>query len=155
MDQGRLLDGVASMSYLGDLADDVVLACSAIRRTGKTQTGSAKQSLERGLLLVQALGQFERPLADFTSSVSAMSEAEAASDAVQMLTLSLSRPGGEFLTELAGDLQSVASGDAQEERLERVITFFTQLAISSLSSANSLVRPIVSDAEWTNTAPIF
>jgi hypothetical protein len=59
MDRRQLLDGVASMARLGDLADDVVLACAAVRHAALRDEDSA--ALREGLSLVEALTEFERP----------------------------------------------------------------------------------------------
>lgn len=153
MDRRQLLDGVASMARLGDLADDVVLACAAVRHATLSKETAA--SLHEGLTLVQALTEFERPVASTPASLDAMSRALAVNEAVDRLTFTIDGPPDSFFSGLAEDLQAIIGGSDAEERLERVEKFFSNLAIGTLQTTETMMRPRVRDLTWTNTAPSF
>jgi hypothetical protein len=153
MDRRQLLDGVASMARLGDLADDVVIACAAVRQSVLGEETLA--SLHEGLSLVQALTEFERPVASTPASLDAMSRALAVNEAVDRVTFTIDGPPDDFFSGLADDLEAIIGGDDAEERLKRIEEFFSNLAIGTLQTTETMMRPRVRDLAWTSTAPDF
>lgn len=153
MDRRQLLDGVASMARLGDLADDVVLACATVRQSGLTS--DAAGALREGLALVRALTEFERPVASTPASLDAMSSALAVNEAVDRVAFTIDGPPDDFFSGLADDLGAILAGGDEDERLARVEAFFSTLAIGTLQTTETLMRPRVRDLAWTSTAPNF
>ncbi len=153
MDRRQLLDGVASMARLGDLADDVVLACAAVKHAVLSEENAA--SLREGLTLVQALTEFERPVASTPASLDAMSRALAVNEAVDRVSFTIDGSPGDFFSGLADDLQAIIGGSDEEQRFERVEKFFSNLAIGTLQTTEMMMRPRARDLAWTNTAPSF
>lgn len=153
MDRRQLLDGVASMARLGDLADDVVLACATVRHSALGNKDSA--AMREGLSLVEALTEFERPIASTPASLDAMSRALAVNEAVDRVTFTIDGSPDDYFSGLADDLRAILGGGAEDERLERVERFFSNLAIGSLQTTDLMMRPRVRDLAWTSTAPSF
>jgi hypothetical protein len=153
MDRRQLLDGVASMARLGDLADDVVLACAAVRNSTLSKEDSG--ALREGLSLVEALTEFERPVASTPASLDAMSRALAVNEAVDRVTFTFDGSADVYFAGLSGDLKAILDGSHDDERLERVERFFSNLAIGTLQTTDLMMRPRVRDLAWTSTAPSF
>lgn len=112
-------------------------------------------ALERGLTLVRALGEFERPYAATTASLSAMSEAATVSDAIDRLTLSIAGTPSDYFTNLSRDLESIIGGTAETAALERVETFFSTVAVGTVNSAETMLSPRPGELAWTSTASAF
>lgn len=153
MDRRQLLDGVASMARLGDLADDVVLACAAVRSSTLSKEDSG--ALQEGLSLVEALTEFERPVASTPASLDAMSRALAVNEAVDRVTFTIDGSADVYFAGLSDDLKALLGGSDDDERLERVERFFSNLAIGTLQTTDLMMRPRVRDLAWTSTAPSF
>jgi glycine/D-amino acid oxidase-like deaminating enzyme len=150
VDKRQLLEGIGVVTHIGELADDVVLAC----RAGTTDlTPMARATLEEALTLAQALSEFERPAVLSPASLDCMAAAEAVSESVERLKPSADpRVLVDVLTGVAEDIQRVLDGDRTDELLQRVQAFFSQLATGMLQSSELLVRPHVREFAWTTTA---
>lgn len=152
MDRVEQLAGVATLARLGDLADDVVLACSSARRLGRVEEAVA---LQAGLSLVQSLAEFEQPNASTPASLNAMSQVEAVSEAVDRVTLTIHGSPDRYFNELVQDLEAILQGDFADSRMSRVEGFFSTLAMGSLQTTEAIMTPGNRDTAWTTTALSF
>lgn len=153
MDRRQLLDGVASMAQLGDLADDVVIACAAVRLGSDTSETAA--SLNQGIALTRALAEFESPVASSPGSLDAMSQALAVNEAVDRLTFTIDGRPEDFFSGLADDLDAILSKQGTSENFVRVENFFSRLAIGTLQTASTMMRPRAQELAWTSAALNF
>lgn len=112
-------------------------------------------TLREGLSLVEALTEFERPVASTPASLDAMSRALAVNEAVDRVTFTIDGSPDDYFSGLADDLKAILGGSDDDERLERVERFFSNLAIGTLQTTDLMMRPRVRDLAWTSTAPNF
>jgi hypothetical protein len=152
MDRRQYLEGIGVATHVGGLADDVVLACSALAES--EMTPAVRGTLEEALALIEALGEFERPVVLTPASLDCMSTAEAVSESVGRFKPATAdrRVLEELLASLAQDIQSLLKGEASDEVLTRVRDFFSLLATGMLESSELLVRPHVREFAWTTPA---
>lgn len=151
MDRRQLLDGIGSMSVFGELADDVVLACSDIQTGNLSPEGRA--TLRKALAMVEALCLFEEPAVLSPASLDSMSGPSAVSETVERL-----RPGATsaemqaHLKAVANDLNNILGDHRDVDAVFRVQEFFGHLADGMLASSELLLRPHVREVPWMTTA---
>lgn len=154
MDRRQLLDRIGALSVVGGLADDVVLACAEVQRSGLQPQGRA--TLNEALALVRSLSMLEEPQVLSPESLDCMTPTSTVNDTVEHIN-----PGSpeaaprDALQRVAEDLASILGDSREQDALARVQEFFARLAEGILESSETLIRPHVREASWMPGTPSF
>lgn len=154
MDRRQLLERLGALAVVGDMADDVVIACSA--ETPPAEGSRGRKSLTDALSVISALSEYERPTVMSPASLDCMSATGIVSDAVGQIAASRQtrRRGGSFL-EVGADLETVLRDWSDREARARISVFFGSLASGMLQSSDVMLKPHVREATWIPAASSF
>lgn len=153
MDRRQLLERLGAFAVAGDLADDVVIVCSA--ETPPVEGGDAWASLVEAREVVRALAEYERPTVASPASLDCMSATGILSDAVGQIAARRRTPQLGGLADVGGDLDTVLHDWSDRDARARISAFFGSLASGMLQSSDVILKPHVREATWIPAASSF